>query len=116
MTVYDNPTNAEIANRDLATETFAPLDQILPMRKNTHGKWPLQARISREIKELLSENGANMLSEPQQESLDMIAVKISRILAGDADFEDHWRDIEGYARITADLLKPLDKPAVDSQD
>lgn len=29
----------------------------------------------------------------------MIAHKMGRILAGDAEFIDHWDDIEGYAHI-----------------
>ncbi len=39
------------------------------------------------------------LSATQRESLDLIATKIARILSGDPNHEDHWLDIEGYARI-----------------
>lgn len=34
-----------------------------------------------------------------REALDMMACKISRILSGQSGFEDHWADIEGYARL-----------------
>ena len=42
------------------------------------------------------------LEQTQRESLDMIAHKIGRILAGDPDFRDHWDDIAGYAKLVAD--------------
>lgn len=34
--------------------------------------------------------------------LEMIAHKVGRILAGNPHFEDHWADIAGYARLSAD--------------
>jgi hypothetical protein len=39
------------------------------------------------------------LSDQQIEALEMIAHKIGRIIAGDPDFDDHWDDIAGYAKI-----------------
>ena len=39
------------------------------------------------------------LSDAQAESLEMIAVKIARILSGDPDFADHWDDVIGYAKL-----------------
>jgi hypothetical protein len=29
----------------------------------------------------------------------MIALKLSRILSGQANFKDHWNDIAGYAKL-----------------
>jgi hypothetical protein len=29
----------------------------------------------------------------------MIAVKLARILCGDPDFQDHWLDVIGYAKL-----------------
>lgn len=40
----------------------------------------------------------------QMEALEMIAHKIARILNGDPDYEDSWRDIAGYATLVADRL------------
>jgi len=40
----------------------------------------------------------------QDEALDMIAHKIGRIVNGDPDYEDSWRDIAGYATLVADRL------------
>jgi hypothetical protein len=37
------------------------------------------------------------MSERQCESLDMIAMKMARIMSGDPSEPDHWQDIAGYA-------------------
>jgi hypothetical protein len=58
------------------------------------------------------------LSDAQAESLEMISVKIARILSGDQDYPDHWDDVIGYAKLgrpetdaqgALDLIKELQK-------
>jgi hypothetical protein len=68
-------------------------------RKNQHGEWLVQSRLSEYIKHDMrqSPNWVGVLDPGQREALDMIAVKISRILAGDPNHADHWDDIAGYA-------------------
>jgi hypothetical protein len=41
----------------------------------------------------------------QLHGLRMIVDKISRIVCGDPDFVDHWRDIAGYATLVADDIE-----------
>jgi hypothetical protein len=38
------------------------------------------------------------------EALDMIAVKISRILTGDPNYSDNWHDIQGFAKLVENRL------------
>lgn len=70
-------------------------------RRKTHGEWPRTARIAQGLKERLREELAvrqrPALNDAQVEALDMILVKIARIVSGDADHPDHWDDIAGYA-------------------
>ncbi len=40
-----------------------------------------------------------LLSNQHKEALDMIALKISRIVSSDGNFRDHWHDIQGYAAL-----------------
>jgi len=47
------------------------------------------------------------LSDEQAEALEMIAVKIARILSGDPEYPDHWDDVIGYAK--------LGRPETDTQ-
>lgn len=82
------------------------IEAILAERKTTHGDYSTHAGYSQDIKLLMkrSENWSDM-TDHQRETLEMIAHKIARILAGDHTFDDHWRDIAGYATLTAARLK-----------
>jgi len=82
--------------------------ELLNERGKTHGPYELHAGTAQQIKSVMhfqQQNGYACwakLTESQRESLDMIAHKIGRILAGDPDFRDHWDDIAGYAKLVAD--------------
>ena len=67
-------------------------------RHRTHGDWREQSAISYNLKSVMrSSGGWDQLTTEQSEALDMIAVKISRIVAGNPNHDDHWDDIAGYA-------------------
>jgi bcepNY3gp66 len=88
------------------------IDEILAERGKTHGKFWEHAKVSQELKEAISchfDTHANSLSPQQQEALEMICHKIARIVAGNPNFVDHWRDIAGYATLVADELEEQDE-------
>lgn len=72
-------------------------EELVSSRHNSHGDWPLQAQCSRDLKAVLLKHGVLKLPAGCGDALDMIAVKMSRILIGDFRFPDHWNDIGGYA-------------------
>lgn len=81
-------------------------DELLRERQQTHGDFADHARCTQRLKGILiSEQGHRLkrgqqaLTMQQREALDMIMHKIGRILAGDADWYDHWDDIAGYAKL-----------------
>lgn len=76
------------------------INALLKDRKNTHGEFKIVATFSQDLKCVLraSEN-YDYLSYTQKEALDNICQKIARILCGDPDNQDHWLDIQGYARL-----------------
>lgn len=76
---------------------------ILLERASTHGEFTNVANISQTLKSIFR-TGNIHLNDVQKESLDMIAGKISRILAGDPNEPDHWLDIEGYARLARERI------------
>lgn len=77
-------------------------DDLLDERERTHGDFDHVASLSQEFRLIMRDMpGWTSLRPRQAESLDMIASKIARILAGDPSHLDHWRDIEGYARLAA---------------
>lgn len=73
---------------------------IITERNKTHGSFDLNAQISQDIKAIIRASpGWDSLNYKQKESLDVIALKISRVLSGRAEHADHWDDIIGYARL-----------------
>ena len=73
---------------------------LLTERHKTHGSFEENARYSQEIKRLFHAAPCwNGLHDVHKECLHMIALKLSRILSGQADYPDHFADIGGYARL-----------------
>ena len=64
-------------------------------RTDTHGPAREQFLAAQELKQVALT--FKRLPPVKQEALEMIFTKISRILTGSSDFEDHWEDIAGYA-------------------
>lgn len=80
--------------------------EILDEREKTHGDFVVHSMISQNLKECLwVQNGWRRLNLMQQEALEMICHKIARVVAGDPNHADHWRDISGYATLIADYLE-----------
>lgn len=69
-------------------------------RGKTHGDYSKQAFRCQEIKKVFAQGGNwGDLTVVQIDALEMIAVKISRILEGDPNEPDHWVDIAGYSNL-----------------
>ena len=85
----------------------APRDPLLVEREKTHGSFAINAKISQTLKNTFSDahyKGVGM-PDAQIEALDMIALKLSRILSGQANFKDHWDDIAGYAKLASEACE-----------
>lgn len=77
-------------------------DALLIERSRTHGDYEVNAAVSQKLKGFMHGHpGWFNLSPKQRESLDLIATKIGRILAGDPNHADHWNDVAGYARLNS---------------
>lgn len=76
------------------------ITETLNERGKTHGDFSHNSRIIQLIKRICRRRGNwSRLTYPQREALDMIAHKMGRILSGNPDESDHWRDIAGYATL-----------------
>lgn len=83
------------------------LNQILTERGDRYGVFSGHAEISCALKRTVGMYGKArgvLLDDDQHEALDMICHKIARILNGDPNYSDSWRDIAGYAALVADRL------------
>jgi hypothetical protein len=81
------------------------VDDILAERSKTHGSFAANALVAQRIKEVFhgSPSWAKMTDE-MRESLDLIALKLSRILTADPAYKDNWVDVGGYAQLVARSL------------
>jgi len=77
-----------------------PIANLLSIRRQTHGNFRDNARLSQALKATFRATASwDHLDDVEKESLDMIALKISRVLSGRSLERQHWEDIEGYARL-----------------
>ncbi len=76
------------------------IDDLLRARGQQHGSFDAVAITAQRIKMTLREGPSwNAMTWKQREALELIATKQARIVCGNPDEPDHWRDIGGYARL-----------------
>ena len=84
------------------------VDAILDARADQYGSFMQSADVAIKIKGVMhnaiARNDLHMFPD-QLLALDMIAVKISRILTGNPSHVDSWVDIAGYAKLVSDRLQ-----------
>lgn len=88
--------------------TPSEIDAILDARANQYGNFLASANVAIRLKGTMHNAIAQQdlhMAPDQLLALDMIAVKISRILTGNPSHLDSWVDIAGYATLVADRLK-----------
>lgn len=88
------------------------IEKILEERSKTHGVFFDNASTSVALKRKMRLTKFwGRLMPDQEEALDCIMAKVSRILTGNPEHIDSWEDIAGYATLVADRLKEdtLDK-------
>jgi len=80
------------------------LKEVLKDRGEKYGPFSGHAMISQNIKTAMFENQRRTMGSSKKEALEMIAHKIARIVNGDPDYIDSWRDIAGYAQLIVNEL------------
>ena len=84
------------------------IEKILNQREAQYGSFMQSANLAIKLKGAMHNAIAQQdlhLMPDQILALDMIAVKISRILSGNPSHRDSWIDIAGYAKLVADRLE-----------
>lgn len=85
------------------------IDQVLAERGARYGKFTGHALITQTLKEVMFSTAKWATLDPdQKEALEMIAHKIGRILNGDPNYDDSWKDIAGYAELVAKRLQGVE--------
>jgi len=85
---------------------MSDIGKTLAERGPQHGAFVDQAEISRALSEVMHRaTNYRSLTPYMRESLEMIQIKISRILEGNPGHIDHWHDIAGYATLVERHLR-----------
>lgn len=87
----------EVCSADCVARLAPALTSV---RKSTHGDWLQQSAIGVGLDQVVqSSPNYSGLAPHQRKAVDMILVKLSRIVNGDPYHDDHWDDIAGYAHL-----------------
>ncbi|OCR88100.1 hypothetical protein CFT13S00388_02740 [Campylobacter fetus subsp. testudinum] len=84
------------------------VEDILKDREETHGDFSDVARYSFDLSDIFrfSPNyAAGNLSKVQMVGIEMILHKLSRIMCGNPNEIDHYKDIQGYAELIIKDIK-----------
>lgn len=85
------------------------IDDILNERGVTHGHFHDQAKTAQRLKRILHYTpNWELMDADMRESLEMICMKMSRIVHGDPYHRDSWMDIIGYAKLVCPEPEPDD--------
>ena len=81
---------------------------ILAERGSRYGTFAVLSVISQNLHAAIigpmSQEKYDRLAADQKEALQMIAHKLARIINGDPDYSDSWRDVAGFATLVAGRL------------
>lgn len=91
-----------MGTNDAGENTSCTIDETLNERGNRYGTFKGHSELSQSLLRCIryhaTMNDKN-LSDVHTEALTMICHKIARIVNGDPDYDDSWRDIAGYATL-----------------
>lgn len=75
--------------------------ELLNTRQTSHGDIRDNAACYFDLCDVVSKHGGDSLScHPLLAyPIDMILMKLSRIITGDCTFDDHWVDLSGYSEL-----------------
>jgi len=92
----------EMSAREAAGEIkfMKDVTETLGLRENRYGEFRNVSETSQWLKDIMRGGASWKGMEPfMQESLDLIANKLARIVNGDPFYDDSWHDIGGYAKL-----------------
>lgn len=73
---------------------------LLAEREKTHGSFKNVAGVYKALVDAMSVAGGSHVEDPRQDlALKMVGLKMARIICGDPNEPDHWKDIGGYAKL-----------------
>jgi len=87
------------------TDNTVHTNQTLNERGANYGSFEGHAKVTQGLKRVMEDSARwDDLSVSQKEALEMVVHKIGRILNGNPNYVDSWRDIVGYTQLVVDQL------------
>lgn len=80
------------------------LNKILEDRGSDYGDFEAMAKVAQDLKLTMKSSGCEFVPA-QQEAIDMLCTKMSRLVMGDPNKQDTWQDIAGYATLIVKILE-----------
>lgn len=107
-----NTSNPEVKSGGLS-DTPMSTANILVNRGKRYGSFEGHAAISQALQKVVADGFTNRedgktiedMMPSQREALFMILHKVARIVNGDFNYDDSWRDIAGYATLVTNALE-----------
>ena len=81
------------------------INETLKQRQVTYGSFEDVAEDTQTMMGVVGTNDDESRTATQQIALFLICNKIARIINGDPDYIDNWRDIAGYAQLIVNELQ-----------
>jgi hypothetical protein len=84
------------------------VDEILNERHSQYGTFSDVARVAINLRNTIHyelKRQGKVLPPDQSEALFMICSKVARLVIGNSDHVDSWRDVAGYAQLVVDRLE-----------
>lgn len=92
---------------------MSKIDETLAERGQHYGDFKKTFAVIQGIKlAMQAGEGWDHMPLERREALEMIAVKIGRLVSGDSGHADSWHDISGYARLVEDSLTGGDRSVI----
>lgn len=88
---------------------------ILNERQSSHGDFSNTADAAQKIKGVLrhtAQTSGVRLTPVQWEAVDLIATKLARVVSGNPNELEHWKDIAGYADLSSAQLIPAEVKSI----
>jgi hypothetical protein len=97
---------AERAAHSRVDPGVSHMDAMLEEKNAIHGDFTQDATTAQALKYVMRQ-GKNWEEMPpwMREALEQMQTKVARILAGDFNHPDHWKDLQGYPRLVETRLE-----------
>jgi hypothetical protein len=86
------------------------IQDTLKQRQGSHGDFTDNSQVTEDIMDVIRRCPRyNVCPAYIKTATYMIVHKLARAFCGDPFFDDHWKDIQGYAKITEDRVNETSK-------